>query len=91
MGRAGYRRNSRATGEAKERASGGVGRTQRVRRIRAPFARVWGRAGGMGRVVAVTFRGRQRQIEMEEGAESFPGGWRRPRKEGEVAMTFSVG
>lgn len=91
MGRAGYRRNFRGTGEAKERVSGEVGRTQRVRRIRAPFAQVWGRAGGMGRVVAVTFPGRQRQIEVEEGVEAFPGGWRRLRKEGEVAMTFSVG
>lgn len=80
-----------ATGEARERVSGEMGRPKRVRDVSASFARVWGRAGGMGRVVAVTFPGRQRQFEGKEGVKSFSEGRLRPRKEGKVAMIFSVG
>lgn len=59
--------------------------------VDAPFALVWGRAGGMGRVIAVTFPGSHRQLEGEEGVESFPRARRRRRKKGGVAMAFFDG
>lgn len=39
-------------------------------------------------MITVTFPGRERQLEGEDGVESFPGGRRRPRKIGAVAKTF---
>lgn len=59
--------------------------------VDVPLAPVWERAGGMGRVIAVTFPGSQRPLEGEEGVESFPGGRRRPRKKGGAAMAFFDG
>lgn len=62
-----------------------------MRRVAAHFAWVWGKARSVGRVIAVTFPGHQRQLEGEDGVESFPGGRRRLKKEGVVAKRFFEG